>query len=58
METVCNIITVIASFAFMMALSMMDSNLTAAVIIMFFSGIWLAAYGFAWDEERRGRDWW
>lgn len=58
MKTVCNIITAIALFAFMMALSMMDNHLTAAVIIMFVSGIWLAGYGFAWDEERKGREWW
>lgn len=56
MKTICNIITYLAAFAFMLSLSMMDGNPTAAVIILFFSVAWLGGYAFVWEENRRERE--
>lgn len=55
-KTICNIITSLAAFAFMLSLGMMDGNPTAAVIILLLSGAWLGGYAYVWEENRRERE--
>lgn len=52
MKTIGNIITVLAAFAFMLGMCMIDGNPVTALTTMFISGIWLAAYGYAQEEKR------
>lgn len=52
MKTIGNIITILAAFAFMLAMCMIDSSPVLAFSIMFVSGIWLAAYGYIQEEKR------
>lgn len=52
MKTIGNIITVLAAFAFMLGMCMIDSNPVLAFTAMFISGIVLAAYGYAYEEKR------
>ena len=52
MKTIGNIITTLAAFAFMLGMSMIDTNPVLAVTAMFISGIVLAAYGYAYEEKR------
>ena len=52
MKLICNIITTLAAFAFMLGMCMIDSNPVAAFATMAICGIWLAAYGYYSEEKR------
>ena len=55
MNTLCNIITTMAAFMFMLGMCMIDGNPVLALSMMFVSGIVIAAFGYAYEEKRRKR---
>lgn len=52
MKLIGNIITALAVFALMMGMCMIESNPAAALIVMFFSGSYLAVYSYYHEEKR------
>lgn len=58
MKTIGNIISVLASFAFMTGMCMLDGNPVLALAMMSFSGIWLAAYGYHHEATQIKRGKW
>lgn len=56
MNKLCDLITYVAAFAFMLGVCMLDGNIVLAFLLMFVSGIWLAARTCAYEEERLRRE--
>ena len=56
MKKICDFITYVAAFAFMLGLCMLDGNIVLAFILMFVSGIWLASRICVYEEDRLRRE--
>ena len=56
MKRLCEIITYIAVFAFMLSLCTMDSNPILAFATMMIAGGWIVGYSWCWEERRRQRE--
>ena len=60
MKKVCDIITYLAAFAFVLALSFiekaLDNGTITPFVVMFFSAAWIISYGWLMEEESRLRE--
>lgn len=46
-------ITFVASFAFMLALCLLEANPVLAGMTILFSGAWIVTYCYWWEEDQR-----